>query len=60
MGLISDKQAQPAQASSYYKQAMDMCDQDPTGILIKSGTYKKAGTNYAVTLEKLNKREESI
>jgi Flp pilus assembly protein TadD len=27
---------------------------------VKSTTYKKAGTNYAVTLEKLSKRDEAV
>ena len=29
-------------------------------MLCRSATYKKAGTNYAVTLEKLEQREEAI
>ena len=39
---------------------MDLCEKDPQGLLCRSATYKKAGTNYAVTLEKLEQREEAI
>jgi len=33
------------------------CEEDPQKKLIQSTTYKKAGTNYAVALEKLGERE---
>ena len=39
---------------------MDACEQDPKGHLIKSATYKKAATNYAVTLEKLQRRDDAV
>ena len=37
-----------------------VCQNDPQQLLLKSNTYKKAATNYAVTLEKLGHRDESI
>ena len=36
-----------------------MCVKDPEGKMTETPTYKKAGTNYAVTLEKLGKRKEA-
>lgn len=60
IGLIHDKQGDVQQASYNYKNAMRTCEQDPKGWLINSGTYKKAGTNYAVTLEKLNYRDDAV
>ena len=39
---------------------METCEEDPKKQLVKSVTYKKAGTNYAVTLEKLSRREEAV
>ena len=60
MGLIYDKKGQAGPASENYKRAMDTCQQDPRGVLIRSATYKKAGTNYAVTLEKLNQRRDAV
>ena len=39
---------------------METCENDPKKQLTKSVTYKKAGTNYAVTLEKLNKRDDAV
>lgn len=39
---------------------MTTCESDPKGQLTKSVTYKKAGTNYAVTMEKLNQREQAV
>ena len=39
---------------------METCEADPKNQLTKSVTYKKAGTNYAVTLEKLNKRDDAV
>ena len=60
MGLILDKMSKPEQASLHYKHAIETCEEDPQSLLIKSNTYKKAATNYAVTLEKLGRRDESI
>ena len=37
-----------------------MCAEDKKKHLVRTATYKKAGTNYAVTLEKLGKRVEAI
>jgi hypothetical protein len=42
-------------ASSSYKLAIEKCEEEKA--LKMSSIYKKACTNYAVTLEKLNKRE---
>ena len=39
-------------------EAMVVCEQDE--VLKKSATYKKASTNYAVTLEKLDRRELAV
>ena len=47
-------------ASASYLMAMTTCRNDPQGQLTKSATYKKAGTNYAVTLEKLGQRETAV
>ena len=47
-------------ASSSYLMAMTICRKEPQGQLIKSATYKKAGTNYAVTLEKLGQRQTAV
>ena len=60
IGMIYDKQGAIQQASDNYKSAIDTCEQDSKDQLVKSATYKKAGTNYAVTLEKLNKRDEAV
>ena len=56
IGMIYDKMGQIQMASSSYLMAMTICRKEPQGQLIKSATYKKAGTNYAVTLEKLGQR----
>lgn len=60
IGLLFDKQGQAEHASANYKKAMKVCETDPKGHLVKSATYKKAATNYAVTLEKLSQREEAV
>ena len=60
IGMIFDKLSQVQGASDAYKHAMECCERDPKGQLVKSVTYKKAGTNYAVTLEKLNKRDDAV
>ena len=60
IGMIHDKLHQFESAADSYKRAMDTCEGDPKQQLTKSITYKKAGTNYAVTLEKINKREAAI
>ena len=39
---------------------MQTCLDDPQMLLCKSSTYKKAGTNYSVTLEKLDRRQDAI
>lgn len=45
-------------ASSSYKLAMEKCEEEKA--LKLSSIYKKACTNYAVTLEKLNRREDAV
>ena len=60
IGLVYDKMGKSSDASSNYKRAMETCEADPKDILVRSATYKKAGTNYAVTLEKLNERDEAV
>ena len=39
---------------------MITCENDPNQKLLQSSTYKKAGTNLAVALEKLGKRDEAV
>ena len=39
---------------------MDTCEADSAQQLVKSATYRKAGTNYAVAMERLGKREGSL
>jgi tetratricopeptide (TPR) repeat protein len=39
---------------------MQKCEEDEDSDLTKSATYKKAGTNKAVTLEKLGSRDEAV
>ena len=58
--MIHDKLGQYQLASDNYKLAMETCERDPKGQLMKQATYKKAGTNYAVTLEKLSRREDAV
>ena len=60
IGMIYDKIGQFQLAGDNYKLAMETCERDPKGLLRKQATYKKAGTNYAVTLEKLSKREDAV
>jgi len=60
IGMIYDKLGQVEQASQSYKKSMETCENDPKNQLNKSATYKKAGTNYAVTLEKLSRREDAV
>ena len=45
-------------AAENYKKALDKCENDQK--LQKSSTFKKAGTNYAIALEKLGKRNEAV
>lgn len=58
--MIYDKMGQFEMASENYKLAMQTCEKDPKGQLSKQVTYKKAGTNYAVTLEKLSRRDDAV
>ena len=39
---------------------METCEGDSRNQLVKSATYKKSGSNYAVCLEKLSKREDAL
>jgi len=50
--------AQFLTAKNSYKLALDKCREDPR--LMTSSIYKKAGNNYAVALEKLNRRDKAI
>ena len=56
--MIYDRMGQVLTASNNYKLAIDKCNGDEA--LMKSSICKKAGTNYAVTLEKLGRRDEAI
>ena len=60
IGMIYDKMGQVEAASESYKKSMETCESDATNQLTKSITYKKAGTNYAVTLEKLGQRDGAV
>ena len=60
LGMIYDKMGKTKEACDSYKKSLNKCEQDPQKKLIQSATYKKAGTNYAVTLEKLGEREEAV
>ena len=48
------------EAADSYKKAIEKCSSDPNSKLIHSSTYKKAGTNFAVALEKLGMRDEAV
>jgi len=56
--MILDKVGKIKEAADSYKKSLDMCSTDEK--LKKSSTYKKGGTNYAVALEKLGRRDEAI
>ena len=60
IGMIYDKMGHVQAACDSYKSSMDVCESDLAQQLTKSATYKKAGTNYAVTLEKLGKRDGAL
>ena len=60
IGMIHDKSGKNQEACDNYKLSMETCKNDPKNQLTKSATYKKSGSNYAVCLEKLNRREEAI
>ena len=57
---MHDKMGKSEQAGKFYRSAMDVCKSDPEGILVKSATFKKASTNYAVTQEKIGERQAAI
>ena len=58
--MIYDKMGQVELACDSYKKSMETCESEPTQQLVKTTIYKKAGTNYSVTLEKLGKREGAM
>lgn len=58
--MIQDKIGKVKEAADSYKKSIEKCENDPEQKLIHSTTYKKAGTNYAVALEKLGMREAAI
>mgnify|MGYP000435037540 CR=1 FL=1 len=57
MGMIYDRKSQIERASHFYKRALDKCREDEQN-LCQSEQYKKAMTNYAVTLGKQGKTLE--
>jgi hypothetical protein len=57
--MIYDKLDKTDLASDFYLKSLKKCESDPENKLPQSTTYKKAGTNYAVTLEKLGKHGEA-
>lgn len=58
IGMIQDKIGKIRDAADSYKKSIEKCLSDEK--LKQSTTYKKAGTNYAVALEKLGKRDDAI
>ena len=56
--MIYDRLSNLAEAADSYKKAMSKCHDDPE--LSTSTTFMKAGTNCAVVLEKLGRRDEAI
>lgn len=60
IGMIYDRMNDVEQASEYYHRAQTCSENDPDEQLVNSVTYMKASTNYAVTLEKLSKRDEAV
>ena len=60
IGMIYDKLGKISEAADSYKKSLQKCEEDPEQKLVLSTTYKKAGTNYAVALEKLGMRDEAI
>jgi hypothetical protein len=51
--MIHDRLGKVKEASDSYKSVLNTCENDPKQKLIQSSTYKKAGTNLAVALEKI-------
>ena len=60
IGMIYDKMGQVQQAKDNYALSMKKCEKDPSKQLIHSSTYKKAGTNFAVSLEKTGDRDTAV
>ena len=60
IGMIHDKNGRNQEAADNYKLSMETCEGDPRNQLVKCATYKKSGSNYAVCLEKLNRREDAV
>lgn len=58
--MIYDRQGDITKASYFYQKSLDKFKKDRYGNIIKGPQYMKVMTNYAVTLEKLGKREEAI
>lgn len=56
--MIQDKLNNIKEAAENYKKSLEKCENDQK--LMKSTTNKKAGTNYAVALEKLGMRNQAI
>ena len=57
IGMIYDRLGDIAKASAFYKQSIAKCEEDEERT---STHYLKAMTNYAVTLEKMGKRDEAV
>ncbi|CDW79621.1 tpr domain containing protein [Stylonychia lemnae] len=60
IGMIYDRLGDIQRANTYYRHAINKCKEDKSQQSMKSSYYIKAQTNYAVTLEKLGKRQEAI
>ncbi len=58
IGMIYDRLGDIQKASTFYKKAIDKCQEDQQQQ--KSQHMMKAMTNYAVTLEKLGMRQQAI
>ena len=60
IGMIYDKMGKTQEACDSYKKSLKKCEEDPQKKLTLTATYKKAGTNFAVALEKLGERQEAV
>lgn len=58
--MIYDRLGDISRASNYYRYAINKCKEDKTMQSLHQSYYAKSVTNYAVTLEKLGKRQDAI
>eukprot|EP00347_Sterkiella_histriomuscorum_P012671 403367671 len=60
LGMIYDRLGDISRASNYYRYAIAKCKEDNSLQSMHQSYYAKACTNYAVSLEKMGKRQEAI